>query len=93
MVLAWSVTEVIRYSTYATNLLGFQPYVLLWLRYSLFWVLYPIGASSEAFVNYSTFPSTSPFTFTWSFMQYVRLGMFIIWWPCTLFSRLSLFNA
>ena len=33
MLLAWSVTEVIRYSFYAWNILDEVPYFLLWLRY------------------------------------------------------------
>lgn len=58
MLLAWSVTEVIRYSFYAWNILDEVPYFLLWLRYqhlgisidcrySTFWVLYPIGVGAE----------------------------------------------
>nr|CAH7741892.1 unnamed protein product [Callosobruchus chinensis] len=31
--LAWSVTEIIRYSTYAFTLIGGVPYFLKWLRY------------------------------------------------------------
>ena len=33
MIAAWSITEVIRYSFYAWNLLDDVPYFLLWLRY------------------------------------------------------------
>lgn len=29
---AWAVTEVIRYSYYTLNLLGYVPYLLTWLR-------------------------------------------------------------
>jgi very-long-chain (3R)-3-hydroxyacyl-CoA dehydratase len=51
MLFAWSITEVIRYSFYAWNLLDDVPYVLLWLRYSTFWVLYPIGVGAEIWVT------------------------------------------
>lgn len=81
MVLAWSVTEVIRYVYYALSLVGSEPYPLLWIRYTTFYVLYPIGASSEAFLNYSTLPTSSPLS-TWSLHDFFRLAMFIIWWPC-----------
>ncbi|EEB06257.1 phosphoprotein phosphatase [Schizosaccharomyces japonicus yFS275] len=47
MIFAWSVTEVIRYTFYACNLAKNVPATLLWLRYSAFIVLYPIGAGSE----------------------------------------------
>jgi very-long-chain (3R)-3-hydroxyacyl-CoA dehydratase len=47
MVLAWSVTEVVRYSFYTLQLIGSAPYFLLWMRYTFFFVLYPMGAGSE----------------------------------------------
>ena len=48
MLLAWSVTEVIRYSYFVWNLQGNGvPRVVTWLRYNTFYVLYPIGISSE----------------------------------------------
>ena len=90
MVLAWSVTEIIRYSFYACNLLGKNPYVLLHLRYTTFYVLYPLGASSEAFLTYATLPASSPvsgrrFTGTWKLTDYARAVLFSIWWPGKLF--------
>lgn len=50
MLVAWSVTEVIRYSYFAMSLSGFQP--MTWLRYNTFYVLYPMGISSECFLIY-----------------------------------------
>lgn len=47
MLVAWSVTEVIRYSFFALSLSGWQPRALTWLRYNTFFVLYPIGITSE----------------------------------------------
>lgn len=47
MLIAWSVTEVIRYSYFALSLSGFTPRPLTWLRYNTFFVLYPIGILSE----------------------------------------------
>ncbi|PHH73192.1 hypothetical protein CDD80_3985 [Ophiocordyceps camponoti-rufipedis] len=52
MLVAWSTTEVIRYSYFALNLSGFSPAFLTWLRYSTFWVLYPIGILSECTLIY-----------------------------------------
>jgi very-long-chain (3R)-3-hydroxyacyl-CoA dehydratase len=52
MLLAWSVTEVVRYSYFALSLLGQVPAFLVWLRYNLFFVLYPLGIGSEAFLVY-----------------------------------------
>ncbi|KAJ6499364.1 PTPLA-domain-containing protein [Mycena sanguinolenta] len=85
-VLAWSITEVVRYSFYACSLLGSEPSVLLYLRYTMFYVLYPVGASSEAFLAYSTlpFPSGIPTLESflgWSAPEYARAVLFLVWWP------------
>ncbi|WWC65579.1 uncharacterized protein I303_108197 [Kwoniella dejecticola CBS 10117] len=60
MLFAWSFTEVIRYTYYFLNLLQIQSPILNWLRYTTFIPLYPLGASSEAFLAFSTLP---PFSF------------------------------
>ncbi|KAI8870219.1 Ptplb-like protein [Ramicandelaber brevisporus] len=49
MTISWSLTESIRYSYYALNLIGNAPYALLWLRYTLFMILYPTGVAGELF--------------------------------------------
>ncbi|ORY86160.1 tyrosine phosphatase-like protein [Protomyces lactucae-debilis] len=54
MVVAWSITEVLRYSYYAINLRQAVPQALLWARYTLFYVLYPMGAGSEAWLVYKS---------------------------------------
>ena len=80
--LSWSITEVIRYVFYALNLVGREPYSLLWLRYTTFWVLYPTGASSEAWLILASVPYSKPIS-SWSLHDWHRLVMFGIWWPCT----------
>ncbi|KAI1189923.1 tyrosine phosphatase-like protein [Nemania serpens] len=50
MLVAWSVTEVVRYSYFALTLSGLRPAPLHWLRYHAFFVLYPLGISSEAWL-------------------------------------------
>ena len=51
MLLAWSTTEVIRYSYFAVNLKdGTVPAWLTWLRYNTFFVLYPLGICSECWL-------------------------------------------
>lgn len=48
MLLAWSITEVVRYTFFALSLSGgYEPSLLRWVRYSGFYVLYPVGISSE----------------------------------------------
>ncbi|TVY85806.1 putative very-long-chain (3R)-3-hydroxyacyl-CoA dehydratase [Lachnellula willkommii] len=53
MLLAWSVTEVIRYSFFTFSLSGYSPALVSWLRYNMFFVLYPLGISSECWLIYS----------------------------------------
>jgi very-long-chain (3R)-3-hydroxyacyl-CoA dehydratase len=47
LLLAWGITEVIRYAFYASKELVRTPYAITWLRYTTFIVLYPMGVSSE----------------------------------------------
>ncbi|KAI8320401.1 PTPLA-domain-containing protein [Martensiomyces pterosporus] len=56
MILAWSVTECVRYSHYALTLLGVEVPVLLYLRYTLFYVLYPAGVTGELLELWAALP-------------------------------------
>ncbi|KAG7108976.1 very-long-chain (3R)-3-hydroxyacyl-CoA dehydratase like protein [Verticillium longisporum] len=47
MVVAWSMAEVIRYSYFVFHLSDMLPRALVWLRYSMFFVLYPVGILGE----------------------------------------------
>lgn len=51
--IAWSITEVIRYAFYAFNIIGFVPYLLIWLRYTTFIILYPVGVTGELLCLYA----------------------------------------
>lgn len=55
---AWCFAEVIRYSFYGLNSIDAKlvPKPLLFLRYSAFLLLYPIGVSGEILCAYSTEP-------------------------------------
>lgn len=53
LLLAWSVTEVIRYSYYALNILNIVPFFLIWCRYTFFIALYPIGVTGELLCFYA----------------------------------------
>ncbi|CAH0558278.1 unnamed protein product [Brassicogethes aeneus] len=50
---AWSITEVIRYGMYTLQLINWIPYVVTWLRYSTFVILYPIGVTGELLCIYA----------------------------------------
>jgi len=57
MVCAWSITEVIRYLYYALNIFKIQVKLLTWVRYTFFYILYPVGASSECVLIYTAIPA------------------------------------
>ncbi|KAE8542320.1 hypothetical protein D1P53_001094 [Cryptococcus gattii VGV] len=120
MLFAWSLTEVIRYSFYALSLLSISAPVLNYLRYTTFIPLYPLGASSEAFLSFATLPALAPVVSKavtnvvakapreimksrvgrellwwcakhggstggvqkqWGWIDVVRAGLFLLWWP------------
>jgi hypothetical protein len=71
---AWGITEMVRYSFYFLSLFGRQPYALLWMRYSFFIVLYPLGVTGEWFILFHPFISAG-----WVLNGYAILlaGLFI----------------
>lgn len=44
---AWSITEIIRYGFYALNIIKVVPKFVVFLRYTTFIALYPIGVTGE----------------------------------------------
>lgn len=54
MIFAWAVADVVRYTFYLRALVAHQWPMLLWLRYSLFLALYPVGIISEWLVYWFT---------------------------------------
>lgn len=61
MLVAWSLTEVVRYSYFVVFLgsggeTASVPKVLSWLRYNLFFALYPVGISCEFWMIYKALP-------------------------------------
>lgn len=89
MIIAWSLSEIIRYSFYTFNLLGLQPpQWLIWIRYSAFYVLYPIGAGSEWYLTWISLPNSSPvpgfrswYQGAWGVFDYLRGIMVLVWAP------------
>lgn len=56
LTLAWSITEIIRYGFYVLKLGKFTvPYSILWLRYSAFFILYPLGLVCESATVYNSY--------------------------------------
>ena len=77
MYLAWSVTEVIRYGYFVMNLQSRGvPGWLGWLRYNTFYVLYPVGITSECVLvlKASLAPGTDDL---WKYFFWAVLGVYV----------------
>lgn len=92
MITAWGLVEVVRYLYLALNLFGMAPRVLTWLRYTLFYVLYPLGVYGEMRVLYDSLPDLieghllsvslpNPWNFSFSFASYIKVLLFVVYLP------------
>ncbi|PGH17609.1 hypothetical protein AJ79_00970 [Helicocarpus griseus UAMH5409] len=69
---AWGVTECIRYGFFALQVLGVTvPRFVFWLRYNTFFVLYPIGITSECCLIYKAIAPAADIhpAFAWFFIS------------------------
>ncbi|ODV94960.1 hypothetical protein PACTADRAFT_3847 [Pachysolen tannophilus NRRL Y-2460] len=77
LLLSWSITEIIRYTYYAQNIvtLGNPGQLLIFLRYNTFLVLYPTGVASETGLIYISLKEASKAVGNWYaiFLQAVLL--------------------
>lgn len=91
LLFAWSVTEIVRYSYYALNILNIAPFPLIWCRYTFFLALYPIGVTGELLCLYAaqsyvgesqlwsyTLPNALNFSFSY---QYLLICIMISYVP------------
>ncbi|KAF9432653.1 hypothetical protein BGZ76_010507 [Entomortierella beljakovae] len=84
MTIAWGITECIRYAYYALNLVNLGPSWLVWCRYTFFFILYPVGAGSEAIEVYQSLPfaqSIHPayYYFLWAIIAIYPPGFFVMY--------------
>ncbi|TVY29891.1 putative very-long-chain (3R)-3-hydroxyacyl-CoA dehydratase, partial [Lachnellula hyalina] len=77
MLLAWSVTEVIRYSFFTFNLSGYSPGFISWLRYNMFFVLYPLGISSECWLIYKAIEPARELRVEYAWVLQFILGVYV----------------
>jgi len=86
---AWTLTEIIRYSYYVFGLFDNIPYILMWLRYSLFVFLYPLGVTGELWTIYDSLGPVAAdkilsiampnkYNFVFNF-YYVLCGLFFVY--------------
>ncbi|KAB0798166.1 hypothetical protein PPYR_09159 [Photinus pyralis] len=91
---AWSVTEIIRYGYYTLNLVNAVPQFLLWLRYTLFIGLYPLGVTGELLCIYAacmefrrnnygvvTLPNYLNVTFNYPYLLMFLMALYIPLFP------------
>lgn len=86
MISAWSLAEITRYLHYATSLASVKLPGLEWIRYSAFYVLYPLGAGSEAWLMLRAAPLAGE--------QYGEAAKYAVYaltavWPPALFVLMS----
>jgi very-long-chain (3R)-3-hydroxyacyl-CoA dehydratase len=78
MLLAWSITEVIRYSYFVFNLSGVGvPKLWTWLRYNTFLVLYPLGVASECWLVYKAVGPASKINEMYGYALYAILAIYV----------------
>lgn len=66
MITCWSLAEIVRYAFYVCSLLQSMPYIVLWCRYTFFFLLYPLGVTGELICMYVALPvvkATGQFSF------------------------------
>lgn len=85
MLLAWSITEIIRYSYFVVNLQNLRsgvPEWLVWLRYNTFYVLYPLGITSEcALILKASLVDVGQQEQTWRIMQWAFWAVLAVYVP------------
>ncbi|CAN8071795.1 unnamed protein product [Agarophyton chilense] len=56
LLVSWVLADLVRYAFYIATIIRRVPPALLWMRYSLFLVLYPAGIVAEWMIYYWTLP-------------------------------------
>ncbi|KAL8706850.1 MAG: hypothetical protein Q9201_000119 [Fulgogasparrea decipioides] len=74
MLLAWSASEVVRYSYFVLNLRSSVPGFMTWLRYNMFYVLYPVGIASETVLVWKASEEAEE---PWKWIGWGVLGLYV----------------
>lgn len=77
MLLAHAVTEVVRYRFFTLALSGQDTGVVGWLRYNMFYVLYPLGISSECWLVYRAIAPASAVAPALGWVLYAILAVYV----------------
>lgn len=92
--LAWSITEIIRYGFYVLNIVKHVPQFVTFLRYTTFIILYPIGVTGELLCFYwaqsyakentvwtLAMPNAANFTFNYFYFLWIIMLAYIPLFP------------
>lgn len=90
MVVAWCLSEIVRYSFYGTSLLKVKVAPLTWLRYSAFMVLYPVGITGEIGCLYKSLPWIATHK-PWTVELPNKLNFTFSWYNCVWFILLGIY--
>lgn len=77
LILAWSVADAVRYAYLALNLHGSAPKWIVWLRYSMFFVLYPVGIGAEWWLMYRAIESAGVMSSVLPPVFYFLLALYV----------------
>ncbi|RDW58427.1 hypothetical protein BP5796_12357 [Coleophoma crateriformis] len=78
MLVAWNAADAVRYAVFALERgLGRVPSALVWLRYNMFFVLYPIGILSEAWLVYQVIAPSRSRNLAYQYLLYLGLAIYV----------------
>lgn len=78
---AWLGIELVRYSLYFLSGFSIQPSVLLWMRYSFFIILYPLGVTGEWFILITPVKANGMENYFYLIFLLICLGTYLYYFP------------
>ncbi|KAH8170639.1 protein tyrosine phosphatase-like protein, PTPLA domain-containing protein [Sarocladium implicatum] len=77
LLLAWSVADAVRYAYLVCKMHGFESRLLTWIRYSMFYALYPVGISAEWWLMYRSIDPLSRVSAALPPLFYFLLALYV----------------
>ncbi|KAM5353159.1 hypothetical protein ACJZ2D_016950 [Fusarium nematophilum] len=77
MLVAWNMADAVRYTYFAVDKgTARVPGALLWLRYNMFIILYPVGISSEAWLVYQVIEPSRARNLMYQYLLWFGLAIY-----------------
>ncbi|PKS10080.1 hypothetical protein jhhlp_003377 [Lomentospora prolificans] len=78
MIITWNLADTVRYTYFAVERrIGRVPNILLWLRYNLFIVLYPVGILAEAWLVYQVIEPSRDRNLAYQYLLWFGISIYI----------------